>query len=66
VLLQWNEALNENWTDASGRNLLGILPFGTEFDDPCEPSIWDVLKTKAKNFRDKPLEFIREIGTWGF
>jgi type VI secretion system secreted protein VgrG len=65
-LQQWNEALNEDWSDASWKNLLGVLPFGTEFDDPCEPSPWEVLKDKANNFKDKPLEFIREIGTWGF
>jgi type VI secretion system secreted protein VgrG len=65
-LQQWNEALTEDWSDASGKNLLGVLPFGTEFDDPCEPSAWEVLKQKARDFRDKPLEFIREIGTWGF
>jgi type VI secretion system secreted protein VgrG len=65
-LQQWNEAWNESWSDASWRNLLGVLPFGTEFDDPCEPSAWDVLKDKANNFRDKPGEIIKEIGTWGF
>ncbi|WP_272867046.1 RHS repeat-associated core domain-containing protein [Desulfobulbus propionicus] len=65
-LQQWNEAWNESWDDATWKNLLGILPFGTEFDDPCEPSAWDVLKAKAKNFKDKPDEIIREIGTWGF
>ena len=63
---QWNEALNEDWSDASWKNLLGVLPFGTEFDDPCEPSPWEVLKDKAKNFKDKPWEFIQEVGTWGF
>ncbi len=65
-LQQWNEALNEDWSDASWKNLLGVLPFGTEFDDPCEPSPWEVLKDKANNFKDKPLEFIQEIGTLGF
>jgi type VI secretion system secreted protein VgrG len=63
---QWNEALNEDWSDASWKNLLGVLPFGTEFDDPCEPSPWEVLKDKAKDFKDKPWEFMQEIGTWGF
>jgi type VI secretion system secreted protein VgrG len=63
---QWNEALNEDWSDASWKNLLGVLPFGTEFDDPCEPSPWEVLKDKTKDFKDKPWEFMQEIGTWGF
>ncbi|MCI5142391.1 MAG: RHS repeat-associated core domain-containing protein, partial [Candidatus Electrothrix sp. ATG1] len=63
---QWNEAWNESWSNASWRNLLGVLPFGTEFDDPCEPSIGDVLKNKWKNFKNKPFEIIKEIGTLGF
>jgi type VI secretion system secreted protein VgrG len=66
AMQQWNEAWNEDWSDASWKNLLGVLPFGTEFDDPCEPSPWEVLKEKAKNFKDKPLEFLQEIGTLGF
>jgi type VI secretion system secreted protein VgrG len=63
---QLNEAWHEGWSDASWKNLLGVLPFGTEFDDPCEPSPWGVLKDKAANFSEKPWEFIQEIGTWGF
>ena len=63
---QWNEALNEDWSDASWKKFLGVLPFGTEFDDPCEPPPWEVLKDKAKDFKDKPWELIQEIGTLGF
>ena len=63
---QWNEAWNESWSDAGWENLLGVLPFGTEFDDPCEPSVGEVLKDKASNFSEKPGEFLKEIGTWGF
>jgi type VI secretion system secreted protein VgrG len=63
---QWSEAFNEEWSDASWKNLLGVLPFGTEGDDPCEPSLWDVYKSKARNFSEKPLEFLREFGTFGF
>ena len=63
---QWNEAWNESWSDASWKNLLGVLPFGTEFDDLCEPSAGEVFKDKAKNFSEKPGEFLKEIGTWGF
>ena len=63
---QWNEAFNESWSDASFKNLLGVLPFGTEMDDKCEPSPLDVLKNKVKDFTKKPLDFLREIGTFGF
>ncbi len=64
-LQQWNEAWLENWSDASWRNILGVLPFGTEFDDPCEPSVRDVLKDKANNYKNKPSEIVKELGTWG-
>ena len=61
-LLLWNEAVNESWSDASWKNLLGVLPHGEEYDDPCEPSFkefwWDY---KIKNW----WEFIGEIGTIG-
>ena len=40
-----NEALNENMSDASFRNLLALLPFkGTKVDDPCEPTIIELLQ----------------------
>ena len=58
--------MNEDWSGASWKNPLGVLPLGTEFDDPCEPSPWEVLNDKANNSTDKPLEFIQEVGTWGF
>ena len=62
---QWNEASNEDWSDASWKNLYGVMPFGTEFDDPCEPSPKEVFKDKARKFGEKPKDFIQEIGTWG-
>ena len=35
---QWNEALCEEWSAASWKNLYGLLPGGTHYDDPDEPS----------------------------
>ena len=35
---QINEALDEPFDAASAKNLLGLLPAGQEFDDPCEPT----------------------------
>ena len=62
---QWNEALIENWSDASWRNFLGVLPFGSEYDDPCEPWPIDVLSSKIQNFSENSLDFIIELGTLG-
>ncbi len=63
---QWNEALGQNWNDATWINLLGMLPYGSEFDDPCEPTAWEFLKEKAKEYKNKPGELLRELGTMGF
>jgi RHS repeat-associated protein len=54
----WSEAFKEDWGDASWRNLLSVLPYGTEFDDPCEKDILDVYEEKAKNI----FNFISEFG----
>jgi RHS repeat-associated protein len=47
---QLGEAMNEEWGDASGRNLLGLAPFGQEFDDPWEPGPVEYFKSAAQNF----------------
>jgi hypothetical protein len=63
---QWREALEENWTDARWRNLLGVLPFGERFDDPCEPTIREFLNQKyekATGTLSDFLEFLQEFGT---
>jgi type VI secretion system secreted protein VgrG len=62
---QWDEAWAQDWSEMSARNLLGFLPYGTEYDDPCEPSMSDVFKQKLKEWKEKPWEIIREIGTLG-
>lgn len=41
-----NQAVNENFSDASVRNLAGLLPMGQYYDDPGEPGPVDVLKEK--------------------
>ncbi|NTX20641.1 RHS repeat-associated core domain-containing protein [Burkholderia cepacia] len=60
---QCQEAGNEKFSDARWRNLLGVLPYGTEFDDEGEPSPIDFAKKKAGDFTEKPLEILKEIGT---
>lgn len=49
---QWNEALSEDWSQASWKNLYGLLPGGTHYDDPCEPN--------------GPIEYIKTQGWWKF
>jgi hypothetical protein len=34
----WSEAMNETAADASWKNLAGMLPAGTHYDDPTEPN----------------------------
>jgi len=63
---QWNKAWQQDWDAATWRNFLGLIPFGSEYDDPCEPSMSDVLKRKANQALKKPGELIREIGGFGF
>jgi len=68
AMQQWNEAINEEWSDVTWRNLLGILPFGEKYDDPCEPTPGEFFKEKFKTFEGKVgeiLELLREFGTLG-
>jgi uncharacterized protein RhaS with RHS repeats len=44
----------------------GVLPWGTEADDPWEPFWLDVVGQKVERAWDKPVEFVQEIGTLGF
>jgi RHS repeat-associated protein len=50
--IQWDEAFSEEWADASWKNLYGLLPGGTGYDDPCEPS--------------GPINYIRSRGWYQF
>jgi type VI secretion system secreted protein VgrG len=60
--LLWEEAFKESWSDATWKNLLGVLPHGEKYDDPCEPSV----KEFWWNYKIKSWwEFISEIGTIG-
>ncbi|HCC0890822.1 TPA: RHS repeat protein, partial [Salmonella enterica] len=61
-----SESLNETGKDRCWRNLLGVLPYGEQFDDPGEPSLTDVYKEKFDNMMDSPMNFIEEIGTLMF
>jgi type VI secretion system secreted protein VgrG len=63
---QWREALEESWTDARWRNLLGVLPFGERFDDPCEPTLSEFLSQKyerATGSLSDIVEFMQEFGS---
>jgi type VI secretion system secreted protein VgrG len=58
---QWNEALSECLEDASYRNLLGVAPFGQNFDDPGEPTPREFFTERLRNSRLG--ELLTEIGT---
>jgi len=57
---QAKEASDEKFCQASFKNLLGILPFGQEFDDPAEPSPSEFLKEKQKKFVSDPIAEARK------
>ena len=48
----WNEALCEEWGEASFQNLYGLLPKGNLYDDKNDP------------YTD-PLDYIKKKGPWG-
>lgn len=49
---QWAEAMCESWADARWKNLYGMLPRGTSYDDPGEFT--------------GPLDYIKNKGWWDF
>lgn len=49
---QWGEAMCEKMSDASWKNLMGVLPGGTHYDDPGE-------------FKG-PIDYIQSRGVWQF
>jgi type VI secretion system secreted protein VgrG len=62
-LCQWNEAFNEDWSDASWKNLLGVLPFGNRYDDPNEPSFKEFWLDNNINKLKNLWKFLGELGT---
>jgi len=63
---QWREAIAESWSNATWRNFLGVLPYGQQFDDPCEPTPSGFLERKYERLTEskaKIWEVAREIGT---
>ena len=49
---QLGESLAEDSCNASGRNFLGVLPFGTQYDDPGEPWPWEIDLFNGKSGMD--------------
>jgi type VI secretion system secreted protein VgrG len=60
---QWGEACNEQASDASWKNLRGLLPFGQHYDDPQE-SFSEFAKYELRNISVGRI--IVELGTLGF
>ncbi|ECC3256250.1 type IV secretion protein Rhs [Salmonella enterica subsp. enterica] len=42
-----------------------MLPYGEQFDDPGEPSIFDIYGEKIKTIEESPVKFFEELGTLG-
>jgi RHS repeat-associated protein len=64
----YNEAIDEDWSRASVKNLCGFLPYGQFADDPGEPR-WDIFmveKARKIDTIDKVFDFVGEIGSAGF
>jgi type VI secretion system secreted protein VgrG len=57
------EAFQEDWSEASWKNIYGLLPYGEQYDDPCEPGFIDFWTDKIKGWYNAPIEFFGEIGT---
>lgn len=62
----WSEALVEKPSDASVRNVCGVLPFGEQYDDPAEPGPKQFWTEKGPKWSAGPVEFVSEILTVSF
>ncbi|MBH1791465.1 RHS repeat-associated core domain-containing protein, partial [Stenotrophomonas maltophilia] len=66
---QWAEAACEDSSNYSRGDVLktysGLLPWGTESDDPGEPFWIDIMEKHVKEAVHKPREFLQEVGTIG-
>jgi RHS repeat-associated protein len=60
---QWNEALCESSENMTLRNLYGTLPYGTQYDDPWEPTPLEFADQLPRQIENDPWRFVREIGT---
>jgi hypothetical protein len=50
---QWNQAMCEDWSQASWQNFYGMLPGGTNYDDSADPY-------------SNPMQYIQGQGWWNF
>jgi RHS repeat-associated protein len=58
---QSSEAFDEGLCEASLRNLLGLLPFGQEFDDPAEPTMLQYLRQRRQEYLDDPARGAQQL-----
>ena len=47
---QMSGAYDESLSDSALKNLLGLLPFGQKYDDPCEPGLGEYFKGVWERF----------------
>jgi RHS repeat-associated protein len=66
---QWNEAGCEDSSDYSIADTIktgsGLLPWGTESDDPNEPYWLNIAGERIMNAFEAPWDFFMELGTMG-
>lgn len=60
---QWDEAMCEKASDASWKNLLGLLPFGQNIDDPKEPGPIEFYRKLPRTQFDHWTDIVSEFGT---
>jgi RHS repeat-associated protein len=57
-----NEAAGEQWSDATWKNLYGALPFGTHYDDRCEPGPPAFFRKEINERKRSFIDYLSELG----
>lgn len=57
---QFGEGLDEDLCQASPKTLLGLVPFGQEFDDAAKPTPRELFSEKQRQLVRDPLEAVEE------
>jgi hypothetical protein len=65
---QWEEALKESLSDARWKNLFGVFPYGTEYDDPCETGLYEYWRNRYDSIPgddvwEKGVNFLKNLNT---
>lgn len=60
---QWKEAMCEDSSKASWKNILGLLPFGQNIDDADEPAAVDYYRNLPREKINHWMDILSEFGT---